>query len=195
MKSVIAHAPILGLLACLSACSMLQGHEADGVYTSPDGEFSVMAPHIGAEKIVDGSFGTNNRYVDFSMDGFWMAAGLYSVEWYKLDKSYADEAHFVEAAKDSLPKEAAHDFGESFKPVETEVTQVNGHAAFRLVAEGMHDKLDAYWVATAINFGDRVALVALLAPKDTPQQRGPASSSEAVSWHDYPAFIQSIIRH
>ncbi len=196
MKSIVTRASILGLLACLTGCStILQGHEAGGIYTSPDGEFSVMAPRIGAEQIVDGSFGANNRYVDFSMDGFWMASGLYSVEWYKLDKPYADDAHFVEVAKDSLPKEVARDFGESFKPVETEVTQVNGRTAVRVVAEGVRDKLDAYWVGTAINFGDRVALVTLLAPKDTPQQRGPASRSEAVSWHDYPAFINSITRH
>ena len=195
MKRIVAPAAFLSVLACLSACTILQGHEADGIYTSPDGEFSVTEPRIGAEKVVDGSFGTGNRYVDFSMDGFWMAAGLYSVEWYKLGKPYADDAAFVAAAKDSLPKEVAHDYGESFKPVATEVTQVNGRVAVRVVAEGVRDKLDAYWVATAINFGDRVALVMLLAPKNTPQQAGPASSSEAVSWHDYPAFIRSVTRH
>lgn len=187
---------ILGFLACLTACTTLQGKVADGVYTSPDGEFSVMEPRVGtAGKVVDGTFGPRNRYVDFSMDGFWMAAGLYSIEWYKLDKPYEDSAHFVAVAKDSLPKEVAKDYGDSFKMVDTEVTRVNGHTAVRVVAEGVRDKLDAYWVAMAIDFGDRIAVVMLLAPKDTPQQRGPASSSEAVSWHDYPAFIQSVTRH
>ena len=32
---------MLGLLACLSACTTLQGKEANGIYISPDGEFSV----------------------------------------------------------------------------------------------------------------------------------------------------------
>lgn len=196
MKAAVACTSIVGLLTCLAGCSTLQGHEAGGIYTSPDGEFSVMIPRVLDEETTDGVAGTDKRYVDFSTGGYyWMIDGGYSVEWYKLSKPYTVDADFIKDTRQFLPSLMTHSLNLSFKPLDTQEFQVNGHAAVRLVAEGVKDNIDAYWVATSIDLGDRVAVSLLLVPKKTPKDNKPASTGEVAAWGDYPAFTQSITRH
>lgn len=187
----------VGLLAGLIACTTLQGKEAGGIYTSPDGEFSVKVPPIMDEETTDGVVGAQKRYVDFTMGaGYWMAEGGYSVEWYKLDKPYTSDADFIKATQEFLPALVTHSLNASFKPLDTTTLQVNGRVAVRLVAEGVRDNIDAYWVATSIDFGDRIAISLLLVPKqDPPQYWGPVSAAAAPLYGDYPAFTDSITRH
>jgi hypothetical protein len=155
-----------------------------------------MVPRVLDEETNDGAIGTGKRYVDFSTGGaYWMVDGGYSVEWYKLEKPYANDDAFIEETKHVLPTLGAKPMGDSFKPLSTDVLQVNGRAAVRVVAECVHDKIDTYWVATSIDFGDRVAVSLLLIPKKTPKDNRPASGDEAAAWGDYPAFTQSITRH
>jgi hypothetical protein len=197
MKSIATRASILGLLACLAGCTTLQGKLEGHSYTSPDGEFSVKVPNpMFGSDATDGLGGPDKRYVDFAFGGYWMAEGGYSVEWYKLDKPYAADADFIKATREFLPSLMTHSLNPSFKPLDIQELQVNGHAAVRLVAEGMKDSIDAYWVATSIDFGDRIAISLLLIPKQhEPQYSGPPSGDAAPLYGDYPAFTDSIVRH
>ncbi|HEY3644102.1 MAG TPA: hypothetical protein VGM16_02080 [Gammaproteobacteria bacterium] len=197
MKANALHIPaLMGLLACLSACSSLQGKQVNGVYTSPDGEFSVMVPRVLDVETTDGVVGPSKRFVDFSMGPYWTAEGAYSVEWYKLGKLYATDADFIKDTREFLPSLVADSVNPSFKPQQTEDIQVNGHPAVRLVAEGVDGGIDAYWVATSIDFGDRIAISIMLVPKrDEPRYYGPPSSDAAPLYGSYPAFTNSITRH
>jgi len=191
MRSII----MLMLLSCLSACTTLQGRVQDAVYTSPDGEFSVMVPPILDVETTDGVVGPAKRFVDFSMGPYWTAEGAYSVEWYKLDKPYVTDADFVKDTRELLPSLVTHSLNQSFKPLRTEELQVNGHVAVRLVAQGVSDHTDAYWIATSIDFGDRIAVALLLVPVKSDRDNGPVDAASAPAWGFYPAFTASITRH
>lgn len=183
------------VIACLTACTTLQGKVQAGVYTSPDGEFSVMVPPILDVETSDGVVGPAKRFVDFSMGPYWTAEGAYSVEWYKLDKPYATDADFIAETRKVLPSLVTHSQNQSFKPLQTDELQVNGRAAVRLVARGVTDNTDAYWIATSIDFGDRVAVALLVVPAKSDRESGPADAASAPAWGFYPAFTASITRH
>ena len=195
MKAIARVAGTLGLLASLSACTTLQGKVADGTYTSPDGEFSVMVPRILDVETTDGVVGSSKRFVDFSMGPYWTAEGAYSVEWYKLDKPYADPAAFIAETRKFLPVLVKKSLGDSFAAVLTQDTQVDGHPAVCVVADGEQGSTPAYWVATSIDFGDRVGIALLLVAKPSEHQSGPAEPADAPNWGFYQAFTKSLIRH
>jgi hypothetical protein len=194
-KRHVRNLGILLSLSCLSGCATLQGRVQDGIYTSPGGEFSVMVPQILDVETTDGVVGASKRFVDFSMGPYWTAEGSYSVEWYKLDKPYPTDAAFVMETRQLMPTLVKDSLNPSFEPLQTDELKVNGHAAVRLVARGVIGKTDAYWMATSIDLGDRIAVALLLIPVKPDADARPIDPASLPGWGFYPAFTGSITRH
>lgn len=195
--STLRFSTITAVALLLCACSTLQGQVKENIYTAPNGEFTVMVPPILDVSVTDGKIGLNKQFVDFvTGDGYWMAQGGYSLEWYKLDHAYDDDTKFVADTSRFFPNLVKAEAGKSFSIVHTSTFTINGHTAYQAVARGVKDKLDAFWVGTSINFRNRVAVAMLIIPVKTNSQPkpgpGPTSAEQAAAWGFYPKFIDSI---
>lgn len=193
--SILRVLAIATLALLLHACSTLQGQTKDGIYTAPDAEFTVMVPPIIGVASTDGKLGPHKEFVDFvTGSGYWMAQGGYSLEWYKLDHAYDNDAKFYADTSKILPSLVKAEEGTTFSIIHTSTFTVNGHAAYQAIARGIKDKLDAYWVGTSINFGNRIALAMLVVPAENSHQPGPGVNNaiQAATWGYYPKFIDSI---
>lgn len=198
-NSILCILTIATVASLLCACSTLQGQVKDSIYTPPDGEFAVMVPPILDVSVTDGKVGLNKQFVDFvTGDGYWMAHGGYSLEWYRLDHAYDDNTKFLADTSQFFPNLVKAEAGKSFSIVHTSTFTINGRAAYQAIARGIKDKLDAFWVGTSINFGNRVAVAMLVIPAKNNNQPGPMTAEQTAAWGFYPKFIDSIqyrVRH
>jgi hypothetical protein len=181
-------APFAALV--LSGCAALGVH--DGVYTAPGGEFSVMQPPLPEVSYRSGS-AYQEAFVDFSSgEGDWTRAGGYSLDWFGRERAYSSDADFQTEMQRVLPKMAVNYTEGLFHTVQQGPLQLGGHRAYRLVAEGVRGSTPAWWVATAFEVGDGVAVSMLLVPKQNADHDGPASAEAVPDWGFYPAFTASI---
>jgi hypothetical protein len=182
------------VVLALAGCSTLQGREADGIYTSPDGEFSVAVPQVLDVAATDGAVGASKRFVDFATGGvYWTAEGGYSVEWYKLDKPYTSDDKFYSDTAEFLPKMVKAEFGADFTVLQANAIKVNGRSAYQVIARGTKDHADAFWVCTAVDFDNRIGLVMLMVPvQHDANSHGAATPAAALAWPRYPGFVDSL---
>ena len=182
----------LAALTALGGCAALGVH--DGVYTSAGGEFSVQEPPLPDVSYRSG-YAYREAFVDFSSgEGDWTRAGGYSLDWFGHEQAYASDDAFQVDMQRVLPKMAVNYTEGLFHTVQQGPLQVGGHRAYRLVAEGVRGSTPAWWVATAFEVGDGVAVSMLLVPKKSADHDGPVSAEAVPDWGFYPAFTASI-RH
>ena len=191
-RLVLAAAAVAALLT--AGCSSVETGVSHGVFTSSDGQFSVAVPPIDSIQSREGVIG-GNPYVDFAQgEGEWMSAGGYSVYSLTPPSPYtSDEAFYTDAAR--LVPPLSRDYADGyFTQVQSSRIQSGGYPAWQMVAKGGKDGVDGYWVATAVDYGDRLAVVMLIAPMKSADFDGPTSPQAALTWSDYPAFLASLKR-
>lgn len=184
---------IAALLSSLSACSTLKGKQSGGLYTAPDAEFSVIIQPIVDVDCSDGKVGPSKEYVDCATgSSYWMIEGGCSVEWYRLERPFDSNSAFLAQTTQILPSLVTHGAATGFSVIQTRVLTVNGRAAYQIVARGTKDKVDAFCVATSIDFGTRIAVAYLLIPINSSSYHGPTDADQAAAWGSYPKFVDSI---
>lgn len=184
---------VLVLMSLLSACSTLQGKESNGLYIAPDSEFSVMIPPVLDVECSDGKVGPSKEYVDCSTgNAYWMAAGGYSVEWYRLEHPFDSDTAFLAETTKILPSLVTGGPAPGFSVVQTRTFTINGHTAYQIVARGNKDNIDSFCIATSIYFGKRIAVAYLLIPIKTDRYSGPVDADQAATWGYYSKFVDSI---
>lgn len=184
---------VTALLSLLSACSTLRGKESDGVYVAPDSEFSLMIPPILDVECSDGKVGPSKEYVDCATGkAYWMAAGGYSVEWYRLERPFDSDTAFLTETKKILPSLVTGGTAPGFSVVQTRVLTINGRATYQIVARGNKDNIDSFCIATSIDFGKRIAVAYLLIPVKSDRYNGPVDADQAATWGYYSKFVDSI---
>jgi hypothetical protein len=182
------------VMSLAAGCSSVEPGVSQGVFTSSEGQFSVAVPPIQGMHAREGVI-AGNPYVDFAQgEGEWMSVGGYSVYWITPPSPYAsDEAFYADVARLVLP--LSRDYADGyFTPVQDSRIQSGGHPAWQVVTRGGRDSINAYWVATAVDFGDRVGVVMLTVAMKSADYDGPASPQAALTWGDYPAFLASLKR-
>lgn len=191
-KSALRAAPLVALIFLLHGCSSLQGRVIDDTYTPVDGAFSVQVPTSRDYSCHDGN-DSSLEFVDCAVGGeYWMDGGGYSLEWFKLSGPSKDDAMFYVGAEKLIPQLMPHQGVDKFSIVRTSRLTVNGHAAYQVVALGAVDNIQAYWVATTVNFKHGIATARFLVPSNAAPYQGPSSPEQAVAVPGYQKFLASI---
>ncbi len=176
---------IMGLLLCFIQAS---AEVKEGIYISPNKQFSVNLPGYKGEIVVDERTETGRFVVNFTPNGDWKKQGRMSIEWYPvLDKSIMDDKTFYAQLDALIPNYIATNYPRShFGQVYAQKMQVNGRAAYRFIAIGPLDNVYTYWSGTAVNYGNTTVIFTVLFPKVASE-----SSMKEVPWQAYDAFINS----
>jgi len=186
---------ILAITIILISCANLTGNVSGGFYSSANNEFKIKTPGIPKLSVEDGIL--NDRvFVDFyQARGFWKKYGLYSVEWYQVEKKNITDKVFYNLTKNTTPSFVKNNFGGrgSFEVIDTRKLKVNDRVAYQFVADGRLDEVDAVWVGTSIKFDSHIALISIVIYSENVNKSGlhGATVQANIPWDKYNHFLHS----